>query len=205
MENIASKHSAWKRLVHKFQARRDIPFRKKFFVGYDLHGNTYWEFTPDGNMLRLRRKLEPVRESIFKSDYFDTVPPQWLQWLRRTRERAPTLQELVEDQVRQQRVKVLAQQADVKWTQEKERLEDEHRRTLQAELDRAKRPDPAQEQAQAQAQDPEQVQEQGQERAQVQQAQEEAHIPEEGAPLDPWAEADTKKDDVDTASIKPRR
>lgn len=136
MDPMASKYPLWKRVLHKFQARRDIPFRRKFFVGYDLHGNTYWEFTIDGNMSRLRRKLEPFQESLFKADYFETVPPLWLQWLRRTKKEPPTLQELMEDQVRQQRIKILAMQADQKWTMEKQRLEHEQALKLQAELER---------------------------------------------------------------------
>ena len=36
-------------------------------------------------MSRLRRKLEPFRKELFEVDYFKTIPPQWLQWLRRTR------------------------------------------------------------------------------------------------------------------------
>ncbi|GEQ72250.1 hypothetical protein JCM33374_g5937 [Metschnikowia sp. JCM 33374] len=136
MDPMASKYPFWKRIVHKFQARRDIPFRKKFFVGYDLHGNTYWEFTLDGNMHRLRRKLEPFQETVFKADYFATIPPQWLQWLRRTKKDPPSLQELMDDQVRQQRIKILAMQADQKWTLEKQRLENEQALRLQAELDK---------------------------------------------------------------------
>lgn len=107
-------------------------------MGYDLYGNTYWEFTIDGNMQRLRRKLEPYKEQLFKADYFNTVPPQWLQWLRRTRTDAPTLEELINDQVRQQKIKILASQADAKWTMEKERLEQEHQAKLDQELKRAK-------------------------------------------------------------------
>lgn len=138
MDPIASKYSVWKRIIHRFQARRDIPFRKRFFVGYDLHGNTYWEFTIDGNMQRLRRKMEPFQEYIFKADYFSTVPPPWLQWLRRTRNTPPTLQELIDEQLRQRNIKVLANEADAKWESEKLQLEQQHRLKLQAELDKIK-------------------------------------------------------------------
>lgn len=136
MDPIKNKYTYLQRMRHQFQARRDIPFRKRFFIGYDLHGNTYWEFTIDGNMQRLRRKLEPYRQELFKADYFLTVPPQWLQWLRRTRNVPPTLDELMADQYRQHRIKALAQQADEKWHLEKLRLEEEHQKTLQAELAR---------------------------------------------------------------------
>lgn len=140
MDPLKGKYTYFQRLLHKFKARRDIPFRRKFFMGYDLFGNTYWEFTIDGNMQRLRRKLEPYQEQLFKADYFRTVPPQWLLWLRRTRIDPPTLEELINDQVRQQRIKILAQQADEKWHLEKERLEHEHNLQLEHELKRAKEP-----------------------------------------------------------------
>ncbi|CUM63395.1 uncharacterized protein PRCAT00000969001 [Priceomyces carsonii] len=138
MDPIGAKHTYLRRLVHKFQARRDIPFRKKFFVGYDLAGNTYWEFTPDGNMRRLRRKLEPFEPKLFKVDYFLEVPPQWLQWLRQTRPDPPSLEELVNDKIRQQKIKILAQQADERWQSEKERMEQENQIKLASELERSK-------------------------------------------------------------------
>lgn len=141
MDPLKGKYTYWQRLIHQWKARKDIPFRKKFFVGYDLHGNTYWEFTIDGNMQRLRRKLEPYQPLLFKVDYFATVPPQWLQWLRRSRNDAPSLEELINDQVRQQKIKLLAQQADANWTAEKLRLESEHQAKLQRELQRAHQED----------------------------------------------------------------
>lgn len=134
MDPLKNKYTPLQRLIHQWKSRRDIPFRKKFFVGYDLHGNTYWEFTVDGNMQRLRRKSEPYKPHLFKADYFATIPPQWLQWLRRTRQNSPTLEELINDQVRQQKMKILAQQADEKWYLEKKRLEEEHQKKLASEL-----------------------------------------------------------------------
>lgn len=131
------KYPLYRRILHRFQARRDVPFRRKFFVGYDLHGNTYWEFSIDGNMQRLRRKLEPFQQLLFKVDYFETVPPQWLQWLRRAREHPPTVEELVADQQRQLKMRLLAQQADEKWRLEKQRMEHEQQLKLQLELARA--------------------------------------------------------------------
>lgn len=197
MDPIASKFPYWKRVLHKFQSRKDIPFRRKFFVGYDLHGNTYWEFTIDGNMQRLRRKLEPFEEKIFKADYFETVPPQWLQWLRRTRNEAPTLQELINDQIRQQRIKVLAQQADERWYREKERLEYEQNMKLEAELKKVA----------------DENQKFEQEAQKSREAEKEVPTDAEtsettGPKEDPWAKADTqaKSQDspIESAFIKPR-
>lgn len=139
MDPLGNKYSVYRRLIHKLQARRDIPFRKKFFVGYDLHGNTYWEFTVDGNMQRLRRIMEPYKELLFKADYFRNVPPQWHQWLRRTRNSPPSLQELVNDQMRQTKMKILAQQADEKWAHEKAKLEQHQSSKLQGELEKVEK------------------------------------------------------------------
>ncbi|KAL7664930.1 NADH dehydrogenase [ubiquinone] 1 alpha subcomplex subunit [[Candida] zeylanoides] len=91
-------------------------------------------------MQRLRRKLEPYQEQLFKADYASTIPPQWLSWLRRTRVTAPTLEELVSDQLRQERIKILAQAASDKWYLEKQRMEEEHQLKLKEELQRAKQP-----------------------------------------------------------------
>lgn len=169
-------------MLHVFQARRDIPFRKRFFCGYDLHGNTYWEFTVDGNMQRLRRKMEPFEKLIFDADYFGTVPPQWIQWLRRTREHAPTVHELLADQSRQAQIKILAQHAELKWAQEKQRQEQEQNLKLQAELQRVE-----------------------EEKAKYKLEME--NKPEsEGTKEDPWAEADAaaEKPNIETATISPR-
>ncbi|PSK35563.1 hypothetical protein C7M61_004352 [Candidozyma pseudohaemuli] len=200
MESIASKYPYWKRVLHKFQARRDIPFRKKFFMGYDLSGNTYWEFTIDGNMGRLRRKLEPFQQSIFKVDHFESVPPQWHQWLRRTRHDAPSLQELIDDQMRQQKMKILAQHADQKWQNEKLRLENESRIKLQAELDKVEAENKKFEEEinRAKAAEAPEASEKPAEKG-----------PEGGASADPWAAADaqakSEESPIGAASIKPRK
>ncbi|CAK9441686.1 uncharacterized protein LODBEIA_P55540 [Lodderomyces beijingensis] len=138
MDIIRQKYSPLRIKIHQFQSLKYIPGRRKFFVGYDLHGNTYWEFaiekiTP---ATKLRRKMEPWKPQLFEVDYFKTVPPQWLQWLRRTRDHVPTLAELIEDERRRERMKVLSLVADDKWRSEKARLEVEEREKLQRELDR---------------------------------------------------------------------
>ncbi|CAN3375666.1 hypothetical protein DIURU_001227 [Diutina rugosa] len=209
MDPLKTKYTPWQRMIHQWKARRDIPFRKKFFCGYDLHGNTYWEFTLDGNMQRLRRKMEPWKPLLFKSDYFETVPPQWLQWLRRTRFEAPTLEELINDQVRQQKIKVLAAHAESKWYAEKQRLEEEQKLKLQQELDRAKQDQEAYlkqyEQEQAEKQIP-----QDNTTGEPVINTEEKHSGKNNdvsEPYDPWKQAEESKHEnpVEAASIKPRR
>lgn len=179
MDLIKNKYTPWQRLKHIWKARRDVPFRKKFFVGYDLHGNTYWEFTPDGNQNRLRRILHPYKRQFFEADYYPTIPPQWLQWLRRTRPHSPTLEELVNDQLRQQKMYVLSQYAEEKWSNEKKRLEAEHQEELNKELGKP---------------------EGEHEKEKEQPANDEKN---------PWAEADAKAktnaDSIATATIKPRK
>lgn len=49
------------------------------------------------------------------------MPPQWHQWLRYTRPEAPTLEEQTLEAARQDRIRVLAAQADARW-EAKERV-----------------------------------------------------------------------------------
>lgn len=215
MDPLKGKYTHWQRLVHRYKARRDIPFRKQFFVGYDLHGNTYWEFTIDGNMQRLRRKLEPYKQLLFKSDYLSSIPPQWLQWLRRTRDEVPTLEELINDQVRQQKIKVLAQHADAKWTAEKVRLEQEQHLKLQQELERAKLEDEVYvKENKEKTEENKMIEEISDPWKQADKSRDENPVKsafvkprgEEKESSDPWKKADESKDQspVESASIKPR-
>ncbi|KAH6998556.1 hypothetical protein BKA56DRAFT_29576 [Ilyonectria sp. MPI-CAGE-AT-0026] len=92
-----------------------LPWRKRFLMGYDLEGNTYWEFrltrgTEGGE--RWRRIVNYPRSTHYSQV---KVNPQWHQWLRHTRQEPPTLDEQQDDVVRQARIKVLAAQADARW------------------------------------------------------------------------------------------
>ncbi|KAK0646137.1 hypothetical protein B0T16DRAFT_458091 [Cercophora newfieldiana] len=102
------------RTWYKWKSLR-FPWRKRFLVGLDLHGNTYWEFRltngsgPDG---RWRRIVQYPR----KTHHGDvSVSPAWHQWLRNTRKEPPSLDEQKADVARQERMKVLAAQADARW------------------------------------------------------------------------------------------
>lgn len=190
MDPLKNKYTYLQKALHRWKARRDIPFRKRFFVGYDLHGNTYWEFSPDGNMQRLRRKMEPFQKLFFKADYFSLVPPQWLLWLRRTRNSPPTLLELTEDQSRQATVKLRAEHADRNWRLEKQRQTEHFEAQLSDELHRA------------------------QTDGVLEIANENAESPDARGPafdktheaLNPWKEADAnQKGSVEEAMVKPRK
>ncbi|PVH99543.1 hypothetical protein DM02DRAFT_614961 [Periconia macrospinosa] len=81
-------------------------------LGYDLEGNTYWEFKDNLNANRFRRIVEYSRKTHF-SDV--NVPPQWMQWLRHTRYEPPSIADQKAEVYRQERMKVLAAQADARW------------------------------------------------------------------------------------------
>ncbi|KAJ9155129.1 hypothetical protein NKR23_g2248 [Pleurostoma richardsiae] len=98
-----------------------LPWRKRFLVGLDLHGNTYWEFrdqrlgpaaADDPAAVRWRRIVKYARAT----PYADVkVSPQWHQWLRHTRPDPPSLDEQAADVARQEQLKVLAAAADARW------------------------------------------------------------------------------------------
>lgn len=97
-------------------------------AGLDLHGNTYWEFLDRGSALppptagapagsaaapvRWRRIVRYPRGT--HHDAVD-VSPAWHQWLRHTRAAPPSLAEQRADVARQERIKVLAAEADARW------------------------------------------------------------------------------------------
>ncbi|KAJ5020632.1 hypothetical protein J3E73DRAFT_360222 [Bipolaris maydis] len=59
-----------------------FPWRKKWLVGFDLHGNTFWEFKDALHSLRNRRIAKYSRST----HYGDVqISPSWMQWLRHTR------------------------------------------------------------------------------------------------------------------------
>lgn len=110
---IKGKVSPWKQMVHKWRSARNVPLRTKFFVGYDLDGNTFWEFQNYNDPARMRRIVEYRNPKLNYVDY--KLPPQWVQWLRHNRPSHPTLQELYADQVRQENLKGLIREADQRW------------------------------------------------------------------------------------------
>ncbi|KAI5863313.1 hypothetical protein GGS23DRAFT_596500 [Durotheca rogersii] len=97
-----------------------LPWRKRFLVGLDLQGNTYWEFRLGGGGAdaatasghRYRRIVE-YPQSTHYSDV--VVSPPWHQWLRYQREKPPTHSEQAAEVARQERIKVLAAEADARW------------------------------------------------------------------------------------------
>ena len=85
--------------------------------GYDLQGNTYWTFHIAG--ARNWRRIVHPRSTHQYSDV--KVPPQWHSWLRYTSPAPPTLEQQTAEAARQERIRLLAAQADARW-EAKERI-----------------------------------------------------------------------------------
>ncbi|KAK1831766.1 hypothetical protein QBC39DRAFT_433868 [Podospora conica] len=91
-----------------------LPWRNKFLVGMDLHGNTFWEFSPPGAAATdRRRRIVQYPAKVHHAEV--TVSPAWHQWLRNTRADPPSIEEQRADVVRQERMKLLAAEADARW------------------------------------------------------------------------------------------
>ncbi|KAG5965138.1 hypothetical protein E4U58_002924 [Claviceps cyperi] len=89
-----------------------LPWRKRFFIGYDLQGNTYWEFKLTSADTRMRRIVN-YPSKTYNSQV--KVSPLWHQWLRYARNTPPSLDEQHGDVLRKERMKVLAAEADARW------------------------------------------------------------------------------------------
>ncbi|KAG4428013.1 hypothetical protein IFR05_016505 [Cadophora sp. M221] len=91
-----------------------LPWRKRFLVGLDLQGNTFWEFHDalSADKTRMRRIVQYPPSTHYSEI---KISPQWHQWLRHTRYDPPSLTEQSQDLVRQRNLKILAAQADARW------------------------------------------------------------------------------------------
>ncbi|KAL2870519.1 uncharacterized protein BJX67DRAFT_345965 [Aspergillus lucknowensis] len=89
-----------------------LPWRRSFLVGYDLAGNTYWEFKDTLNAGRFRRIVKP-RPRTHHGDL--EVSPQWHQWLRYVRPEPPSIKEQRDDIQRRERILLLAEMQRKRW------------------------------------------------------------------------------------------
>ncbi|KAI6248996.1 NADH-ubiquinone oxidoreductase [Erysiphe necator] len=112
--------SSYKKLWLRWKSLR-FPWRKRFLAGLDLHGNTYWEFRDSLNSHQHRmRRIIKYKMSAHHSDI--QISPQWHQWLRHTRADPPSLTELSQDILRQEKLRALAAAVDAKWESESKLL-----------------------------------------------------------------------------------
>ncbi|KAI1175789.1 hypothetical protein F4777DRAFT_296110 [Nemania sp. FL0916] len=106
------------RKVWYFWKSLHLPWRKRFYVGQDIQGNTYYELrqprgdSPPTSTSPYRRIVYYPRSTPLSEV---KVPPAWHQWLRHQRATAPTLPEQMAELQRQARIKVLAAEADARW------------------------------------------------------------------------------------------
>ncbi|KAF2758440.1 hypothetical protein EJ05DRAFT_485569 [Pseudovirgaria hyperparasitica] len=108
---MASPPGALRQLWYKWKKIK-LPWRRQTLVGFDLAGNTFWEFRDVLRSGRMRR-IAKYPSTAYHSDV--KVTPQWMQWLRHTREDPPSLEEQQQDVVRQIQMRQLAQLADERW------------------------------------------------------------------------------------------
>ncbi|MCJ1290853.1 hypothetical protein MMC34_002395 [Xylographa carneopallida] len=100
-----------RRLYFKWRSLK-LPWRRRWLVGSDLSGNTFWEFKDSLTAGRLRR----IAEADHRIHYSDIkLSPQWHQWLRHTRADPPSIEEQQSDIQRQAQLKQLARLADERW------------------------------------------------------------------------------------------
>ncbi|KAI1881475.1 hypothetical protein JX265_000301 [Neoarthrinium moseri] len=148
MSSLGPQIGPVKRAWYRWKMLR-LPWRKRFLVGLDLRGNTYWTFldqrpdpsTPDA-ALRWRRIVQYPRSTHLSEV---KVPPQWHQWLRHQREDAPSLGEQAADLARRERTRLLAAEADARW-EAKPRVMDipaAEREQLQRQQQQQQQPAPA--------------------------------------------------------------
>ncbi|EGR52294.1 uncharacterized protein TRIREDRAFT_73912 [Trichoderma reesei QM6a] len=127
---------------YKWKALR-LPWRRRFLIGsshsssspftnttlptysFDLQGNTFWEFRhtrgAQDSAERWRRIVSYPRSTHLSQV---KVSPQWHQWLRHARRDPPSLDEQRAEAARQERIKLLAAQADARWEAKPRVMED---------------------------------------------------------------------------------
>ncbi|KAK6530279.1 hypothetical protein TWF694_003641 [Orbilia ellipsospora] len=107
--------SPFKRLYYRWKSIR-LPWRKRYFIGMDLEGNTFWEFR-DRLVASRARRIMDFRGGVHSlANYSEfRVDPQWHQWLRATRYEPPTVAELQAEVTRREVMVERARLADERW------------------------------------------------------------------------------------------
>ena len=106
------------RAWYSFKAVK-LPWRKKFFRGFDLDGNTFYEQYNPLTPHKLRRTVKYLKDGHYTDN---NVTPQWMSWMRHTREHPPTIEELMQEAHRIQSTRQNALLINQKWEEERARL-----------------------------------------------------------------------------------
>ncbi|KAF8427001.1 hypothetical protein EV426DRAFT_559769 [Tirmania nivea] len=107
------------RLYYRFRTYR-FPWRKRFFIGQDLSGNTYWELRDRLHPSRSRRTVQFATHNHLSSRDLmaqGVVSPQWHQWLRNVRPEPPSIEELMSDERRRAEVFERARKIEERWAE----------------------------------------------------------------------------------------
>ncbi|KAK9898476.1 hypothetical protein P389DRAFT_193510 [Cystobasidium minutum MCA 4210] len=111
--------------------------RWKYFAGYDLEGNRYFELPHPLNPNSSKRTIDYRVKRDWADYQFQSMPAQWNAWMRRTRQDPPTIEELQKDVARQERLKQNVALLDQAYAEERAQLAAEAERV--AQLDAPKR------------------------------------------------------------------
>ncbi|KAH9817136.1 hypothetical protein DFH28DRAFT_1124537 [Melampsora americana] len=104
--------------------------KEKYFVGYDLVGNRYYQHpSPVGGPSRPKRRVEFKAIGDDHTLYHpNRLPPQWAAWLSFTRTVEPTIEELQADYLRQEVLRQKVHQIELNQieNQDQKTLSDPH-------------------------------------------------------------------------------
>lgn len=217
LKEFHKKVPVWKQLYYRWRSLRGVPFRRKFFVGYDLDANTYWELFLDRGQVRGRRVVQPHEPQKMLFSYFDKVPIQWAQWLKYARRTPPSIYDLIADQERLKKLQIMESFRDSEQLYNRQLKEEKIDQTLQKELSKLEAA--SQEKAESAAKivqrsgfdadksiSHDKIKHASDAKLQTDAQKQEQ---EEGSGANPWAAADAaasgKKDTPEKASVKPMR
>lgn len=93
--------------------------RWRYFAGYDLDGNRYFEMPHPLNPNSSKRTVDYRIKRDWADYQFSSMPVQWSAWMRRTRQNPPTIEELQQDVARRERLQRNVALLDQAYQEEK--------------------------------------------------------------------------------------
>ncbi|KAI8970280.1 hypothetical protein BDF20DRAFT_825957 [Mycotypha africana] len=114
-----------------------FPWKKHALVGYDLKGNEYWECpNPLGGRMKRWVQMADKADNDITVFHHNKLPVLWQSWLRHTRDRPPTIAELIQDEKRVWTVQSKAKELEEAWEKLKKMRTEEEKEAKRA-LDEA--------------------------------------------------------------------
>ncbi|CAH1764862.1 18723_t:CDS:2, partial [Entrophospora sp. SA101] len=97
-----------------------LPWRRQILVGSDLFGNEYYEsIKPIMDNGRTKRIVYMKKKGIISDYIVEDIPVQWQSWLKHTRFNSPTIEELINNNKRQELILSRAKKLDKEWEESK--------------------------------------------------------------------------------------